>query len=80
MDYFVGWPVAVPDVDIAPAAGSAVHKLTGEIRLEVEIIGPLRFLAIARGFIYDQDPGTVAMAFDATLGLGVALSDHTQMF
>lgn len=80
IDYFVGWPVAVPDIDLAPVEGSAVHKLTGELRLELTLIGPLRLTGSLRGFLYDENPGTVAMALDATVGLSVALSDHTQMF
>ena len=80
IDYFVGWPVAVPDTALAPTSGSALHKLTGELRVEVTLVGPLRLMGMVRGFLYDENPGTVAMAFDTLLGLTVALSSHTQSF
>jgi 2',3'-cyclic-nucleotide 2'-phosphodiesterase (5'-nucleotidase family) len=81
IDYFVGWPVAIPDSGLnTPDEGSAIHKLTGEIRLELTLFGPLRLTGSVRGFLYDENPGNVALAFDTMLGLSVALSDHTQTF
>lgn len=83
VDYFVGWPVAVPtvtDVQNVPEEGSALQKLTAELRLEIEIYGPLRFLTMFRGFVYDENPGRVAGAVDLTAGLSVAFGGSRQSF
>ena len=80
-EYFVGWPVAIPDTGLnLPAEDSAIHKFSTELRLEITLYGPLRLTGSVRGFIYDEDPGTVATAFDATAGLSVSLSGHRQTF
>lgn len=85
VDYFVGWPVAIPESGLnAPAADSAIHKLSAELRLDVTIYGPLALTGTVRGFLYDEEhddfEDPVALAFDTTLGLSVALGGHRQSF
>lgn len=80
-DYFVGWPVAVPDDGVGlPSEGSTVHKFSLEGRLEFQIYGPLALTASARLFLYDEDTGPLALSVDSMLGLRVVLAGHTQDF
>jgi hypothetical protein len=80
VDYFVGWPSALPDSENVPAEGSTLHRFTTEIRAEVTLIGPLRLTSTVRLFLYDESPGSLALAFDSTVGLSIALNSHRQSF